>query len=260
MHAALAVALILLLPMHALAQERGQDDALRLTQLKREWRCVHEADAVVLAHLDHLERSPGIWCGIVVTRQIAVWRVDEVVCGAKLEGEIRVGHLLVANSPLVDPHEPFLRPELFFQGARALLCAVREGEHLAVRDESFGVKLIDAARSADPDVAAIVRAAVDHESLRTWLRGAPDEPLRTCIELGPHLPIPIAATVQGRAIPCVPPELVRDRKALRITRCKVDGDRAEIAGEVTREGVHFVFGFARQDRVWSVVRSEVGER
>ncbi len=66
--------------------------------------------------------------------------------------------------------------------------------------------------------------------------------------------------MQGRAIPCVPPELVRDRKALRITRCKVDGDRAEIAGEVTREGVHFVFGFARQDRVWSVVRSEVGER
>ena len=116
----------------------------------REVRVVRNARAVVLARVHQVHASPGVWCGIAETRQDVTWQVERVIDGEAPGERVRVGHLLVAESRLVDREEPRLDPALVAAGRYAVLCLVQDDEgHWLVQDEDYGVRLTLAPEPSD---------------------------------------------------------------------------------------------------------------
>jgi hypothetical protein len=201
----------------AAAQEPPASDPA-LQRALREVRVVREADAVVLGRVLRVHASPGIWCGTLVTKQEVTWRVERVVHGeekgvAGVGSEITVGHLLVAGSPLVSEHAPFLRTDRIHPGARALLFLERD-EELApmLRDEAFSVRLLDPPRAIDLDHWKLLRLVFALPGLQPYLHLDEPDRLPVRIRLDEVMAVPLEGLVVGRrTVEFLPGELMRGR-------------------------------------------------
>lgn len=105
----------------------------------REAMVVRKAASVVIARVEKVHESPGIWCGVLETHQDVTWKVLRVVDGQTPPETLRIGHLLVAKSRLVDT-SPRLDPRLVHKDATAVLFLARNGEAWGVLDEEFSVR------------------------------------------------------------------------------------------------------------------------
>ncbi len=115
----------------------------------REALCIRKAKVVVFGRVAEVHESPGIWCGIAETWQEVTWKVERVVDGRLSETSVRVAHLLVAKSRLVDAETPRLDPGLVHSGATALLFLTRRGDRWFVLDEDYGTRLTADSPTAD---------------------------------------------------------------------------------------------------------------
>ena len=85
-------------------------------------RAVREAESIVLARIREVHRSPGVWCGFVVTKQEVTYEVMEHLHGKEVSGRVRIGHLLVSGTGTVlkdKPHVVFTAVERGETEARA---------------------------------------------------------------------------------------------------------------------------------------------
>lgn len=255
----LIVAASILLPLSLPAQDVRADE-VALARALREVRAIRDADAVVLAHVQKVHPSPGVWCGIVMTWQEVTWTIETVVGGVALSGDLRVGHLLVGDTPMIRADEPCVRSERIWKGARAILCLTKSEDRWLVQDEDYGVRLIDGPKRLDVDRTAMVQALLDLPGLRPYLhldRVGAELPQ---IELGPHILLPGEVHIGERALSFLPAELARDRRVLSVTALSIDGDRARLAFRFDAEGVRGEIGFLRTDGLWRVEASQVDER
>ncbi len=251
------LALLLLFPLLLPPTGQRQQDPLLL--VVREIRAVREAEAVFAGHVVRVHTTPGIWCGFVMTWQDVTWHVDQQIDGTKLEGDVRVGHLLVANSPLVASNAPFLRPDLFWKGARAVLCVTRRKDGWIVTDEAFGARMVDGAHEPPPQHAAVLQAVLSAEALRPHLHLDRADHAAVRIELDDAVPLALAVTCGGQPVEFLPPELAKDESHLRIDTLEVDGDTARVHLSIPAEGVTGDASLTRHDGAWSIDRSEFSE-
>lgn len=234
----------------------AQDDPI-VTRAVRELRAIRDADAVVLARVSAVHPSPGVWCGVLVTRQELTWRIERVVAGDCDATELRIGHLLVAGSALVSADAPFLDPARIAVGARALLCLRTGGGAPAVLDEDYGVRLLDAPRALDPDRVAMLRALLGLDALRPLFQLATRAPV---VELGERLAVGTALEIGGRRVRFLPPELVGETPCIRITACSVAGDHAALEFTLDAEGIRGRLGFGRRPDGLALVDQELVRR
>jgi hypothetical protein len=247
---------VLLAATVAITSLAAQDDPV-LARALREWRAIRDADAVVLARVGAVHESPGIWCGVLVTRQDVTWRIERLVAGTCDASELRIGHLLVAGSALVSADAPFLDPARIAVGARALLCLRTDGGAPAVLDEDYGVRLLDAPRALDPDRVAMLRALFRLDALRPSLHLETRAPV---VELGEQLPVGTALEIGERRVRFLPPELVGETPCIRIRSCSVVGDRAALEFTLDAEGIRGRLGFERRPDGLALVDQELAPR
>ncbi|HEX5054200.1 MAG TPA: hypothetical protein VFZ65_20645, partial [Planctomycetota bacterium] len=218
----------------AAGQSRPARDAIA-ERAVRAVRAVRDAESVVLAHVVSVLPSPGVWCGIAVTRQVVTYAVDEVVAGTPRAGEVQVGHLLVAGSELVSPDGPMLRADLIWPGARAMLCLSHDADgKLVVVDESFGAQLLDGSKDGDRDQLELLRLTVALPEVAPFLHLEPGAQL--LVRLDEVVPLPLPLVSNGRPVAFLSPELLGQRRHLRVRRCDVARDHARVEFEVVGEG------------------------
>ena len=214
-------------------------------------------DALVLARIVQVHPSPGVWCGIVVVRQEVTYRIERVLQGKVPPREVRLGHLLVANSPLVLRDDPALAPEWFWPGAPVLL-ALREhaGAWQLAADER-GPSFLLAPRTADPTTEALLRLLLARKELDAYLTPA-HGPL--AIALSETLPVPVAAERAGQRVRCLPQELLAGTQHLRLDALRLTGTGAELGFALPREGVSGWLRATRTGQAWTVDKVELTER
>ena len=253
--------LIVLMSLTATAgDEPGASPDPAVQMAIRKVKVVREAERIVVAEVLEVHRSPGIWCGILATRQEVTYRVLESVYGGAARGEVRVGHLLVGGTALVSADAPFLRPSIFYPGARFLLCLHRDGEKWAVRDESFGAVPIDPAKKADPVKTELLRQVLLLPELREYFH--PEEKGRVPVKVVLTEAVPVARdlSIFGERVHFAPAYLLQGDPHLKITRIVVEDQRAEIHFAYDVEGVIGEARFVRENGRYRLASSKVAER
>jgi len=249
---------LLLVP--ALVSARGgppRDPAV--ARAIREVRSVRQAEWIVVGRVKAVHESPRIWCGTLATRQEVTYEVVETVAGKGDGTEVRVGHYLVAGSPLVVPDDPVVRPSMFYPGARILLLLNRDGESWIVRDEDCGARPIDPPLTPDPVTTALVRAVLDLDDLRAYLHPEAPERVPVAVLLTKAVPVPLPLTAFDKDVRFLPPGQEGDVPHLVFPKIEVEGPRAKVVFRYPVEGVK---GWARLERkqgAWTVVESSVSE-
>ncbi len=252
---------LLLLPAVPAAGEGDpppRDRALALAV--RKVQVIREAERIVVAKVVEVHQSPGIWCGILATRQEVTYEIAETLYGGKAKGNVRVGHLLVSGSPLVSKDAPFLKPAIFHPGARFLLCLSRDGDRWIVRDESFGAVAIDPPKKPDPVRTELLRQVLLLPELREFFHLEKENRTPQKVVLTEALPLPRELTVFGRPVLFVPPYLTRGAPALKITALSADEQGAVIRFACEAEGVAGEARFVREDGRMRLASSKVAER
>ena len=240
---------------------QGGEPAPDVERLEREVRVVRDADAVVVARVARVHPSPGVWCGIAVTRQVVTYRVERALAGGGVADTVDVGHLLVANSPQVSAQAPFLSPERFQVGARAMLCLTRDADGgWSVADETVGTRWLEAPRTADPRHAPVVQCVLDLPALQPYLHLEREARRPVCVQLDDVVPLPLAVTAGARPVEFRPHELLSERAYLVFRELSFAGERAQLRFELPAEGVVGVATCELRDRRWLVTSSEVAER
>ena len=254
---ALALPLVALLAV-AYAQEAAPPtrDAV-IARAQREVDAFRNSDLVVVGRLAEVHRSPGVWCGILATRQDVTFEVQAVLAGEGKPAEVRAGFLLVHGSPLVD-EEPRLDPSKFRPGSRWLLCLQSGKEHCEIRDEAFGARLLESPPAAPAEQAAVLQAALP--AVEAWLHQ--DEPGRIPLivlanEFVSPPPVLFAA---GQPVSILPKDRIGDRPYLEFTSVEVDGGAAKVGLSYPVEGVRSHVQLRRHDGTWFLARTSSIEK
>ena len=114
---------LLLLANHLSAGEDPQEGAKPSTLTDAERKYLVESDLVVLARIIKIGPSPGIWSGVLISRQPVVYKVERVLRGFCSLDKLAVHHVLVSKSPTADQdaEKPRLNPTLFKRGRRCIV-------------------------------------------------------------------------------------------------------------------------------------------
>ncbi len=203
----------------------------------RKVKAVRDAERVVVAVVKEVHESPGVWCGYVVTRQEVTYQVVESVSGGPVSGDVRVGHLLVAGSPLISKDAPFVRPSVIYPGARFLLCLNRSDETWVLEDESFGALAIDPPRQPDPMGTELLRLLLERSELQAYLHPEVQGRVPLTVVLTEAVPVAPDLECFGRRVAFVPAYLLRGDPHLAITAIDVGDERAEVRFTYDVEGV-----------------------
>lgn len=260
----LAPLLLLTLFLAPAALDAGENDQPArdpaLAMAVRKVNVIRSAERIVVAKVGEVHESPGIWCGILATRQEVTYEIIEAVAGGPAKGKVRVGHLLVSGSALVSKDAPFLRPAVFHPGARFLLCLHRDGDQWIVPDESFGAVAIDPAKQPDPVRTELLRQVLLLPELREYFH--PDEENRVPLKVALTEAMPLARelSIFGRPVEFVPAYLTRGAPHLRITALTYDEQSALIRFAYDAEGVVGEARFVREVKRWILSASKVSER
>jgi len=257
----LALALPVLLaavaaPLLAGGGRASPDDPV-ISLAQREVDVFRQADLIVVGRLVEVHRSPGIWCGIVATRQKATFEVSAVLAGDASPEEVTTAFLLVSGGPFVD-EEPRLDPERFRFGSRWLLCLKRDGERWLLRDETFAARLLESPPAADGERAAVLQAALG--AVEAWLHPEAEERLPLLVVANDAVtPAPVLHA-GGRPVVILPRDRIGDRPFLEFTRVEIDGPDAEIGLRYPVEGVTGHVDLRRSDGEWHLSRHRLAER
>jgi len=234
-------------------------DSPELQQTLREWRAIRAAETVAIARVVEVHASPGVWCGVVASKQKVTYRIERVVDGKQREGTVDVSHLLVAGSPLVSPHAPLLRPELFYEGAQAVLCLrTDEQGDLGVDDAVYGARIVSPPRRPDVERCAIVAAVLCMPELSAYWHLEEADAAPRCL-LNDAVPEPFTMHLDGKLVEFAAPEQLRDKRHVEITALQRDGDTANVTFRMAHEGVVGSAKLKRTKGAWRIVDSDVAE-
>jgi hypothetical protein len=99
-----------------------QDSAWLDAQIGNVARSVAKAPVVFVGRVVAVGPSPGVYSGVVVTRQSVIYDIEEVWKGRAPAPRVVVSHVL-AEEPTLDPAEPRLNPAVWRVGARLVIAS-----------------------------------------------------------------------------------------------------------------------------------------
>ncbi len=247
-----ALLTIPLLLAGALAGEANEPPPdLPLALAVRRVRVVRDAESIVVAQVTRVHESPGIWCGTAVTHQDVTYRILETVAGKSIEGPVRVGHLLVAGSVLVSKDAPFLKPTVFQEGARFLLCLNSGDGDWVVMDETFGATPIDPPRKPDGVHATLLRQLLLHPEFAAYVHPEQDGRVPLKVALSKAFPVAAHLPAFGQPVGFLPLYLLRNVPHVAVQEIRVEDKRATVRFTYDVEGVrgeaHFALKGDRYD-------------
>ena len=250
---------VLLLAGMTLGGEEAPRRDWNLNRALLKIRAIRDAESIVLARIKSVHKSPGIWCGFLVTRQEVTYEVVEHLHGEKITGTVRIGHLLVSGSGTVLKEVPHLRWNMFYPGARAVLCLKRsEGAWTAVED-AFGVILVDPPISPDPDVREICGLTLGLPSLRPYFHS--DQPGRLPVRVAIYdvMRLPLDIEMFGKKVTFAHPEALEGEPFLVFTTFEKGEGKALVRFRYDVEGVRGEARFVKKEGRWVVARDSVVE-
>lgn len=100
----------------------GDDPSARDPSNARITEALATSDLVFVGRVVHVGVSPGVWCGIAVTTQGVLYRVEKVLRGRAPADEVVVHHLLV-GPPATEATEPRLSEAIWHEGAQMVVAA-----------------------------------------------------------------------------------------------------------------------------------------
>lgn len=231
------------------------DDVIALAE--REVDVFRDADLIVVGKLVEVHRSPGVWCGIVATRQEVTFEVQAVLGGEGRPKEVRAGFFLVSGSRFVDS-EARLDPEKFRPGSRWRLCLTRDGDRWLVRDETFAARLLESPPAPDADRTAVLQASLAAVEARLHPEAKGRIPLIVVANDAVAPPPVLFAGDEPVAI--LPRDRIGDRPYLEFTSVEIDGAGAKVGLAYPVEGVDGHVELRRDDGKWSLARERTSER
>ncbi len=227
---------------------------------ERRAKAVLSSDWVVVGRVVEVHESPGAWCGVIATEQEVTYEVIETLGGRSpgTKARIRVGHLLVAGSSLVDHAEARLNPVLFTEGARFVVCVGGDG------DENHTAWPVDAPpRVGAPTLARVVSLTLE----RPWLQGFlhPEAAGRVPLVIlrNRFFARPPTLVMHGQPVLFLTAEEIRARRIeafIEVTALDVRDEAASIRIAYDVEGVVGDVELACREGAWTVVRSSGAER
>lgn len=222
---------------------------------------IREADAVVIARVADVKKSPGIWCGIMRTWQEVDWNVERTLAGQALDGIVRVRHLLVGPSALV-ADEPRLRDDVVFRGRRMVVTLRREkaGENEESAWLATFAEPIDGSLEEDQPLATILQAILDHPQLSPWRDPSRPNAAVEYVVSTASVDHPLALKWMGRPIGLLPIDAPQDLNVVRFHVERPNGHEIRVKAEIPREGVVIdAKALHRGDR-WTIDSLSVAER
>lgn len=246
-------------------QDEGATDPVTLAKKTEEAvasaRALPDVDTILVATVERVVASPGIWCGILDTRQTVAWRVDQQLLGPTRPITFEIRHHLVAGSSLVDRESPYLRPDLIYPGAKAVLALRPGGPEAEPRDDLSRIFLLLPPRTVPADHASLFRQALRAPELRAYAadRPAARDSLIT-VEFTEVLPVPFPWPDQDIEVRFLPRELVEKGRVWRFTGLTAGDTKAEVTLEIPAEGVRAVCHFEGGPGQWRLARTAAVER
>lgn len=240
-----------------LAEEETAPADRVIALARREVHVFRDADLIVVGKLVEVHRSPGVWCGILATRQEVTFEVQAVLAGDDSPQEVTTGFLLVAGSRFVDS-EPRLDPEQFRPGSRWLLCLTRDGDRWLVRDETFAARLLTSPPAADADRTAVLQASLG--AIEAWLHPEAKERIPLIVLENARVTPPPVLFAAGVPVRILPRDRIGDRPYLEFTSVEIDGADAKVSLRYPVEGVDSHVDLRRHDGKWFLARHCTSER
>jgi hypothetical protein len=230
-----------------------------VARARREVNAFREADLIVVGKLVEVHESPGVWCGILATRQDVTFSVEAVLAGKEAPAEVRVGFLLVAGSRFVDT-KPRLDPGKFRPGSRWLLCLEKAKDRFEIRDETFGAKLLESPPAAPKEATAVLQALLDGPALDGYLHPEVKGRIPLILLANGFVSPPPVLTAGGAPVRILPRDRIGKRPFLEVTSLEIDGASAAVGISYAVEGLVGRVHLRRYEGVWHVVRTSAAEK
>ena len=214
-------------------------------------------DAIVLAKVARVHGSPGVWCGIVVTRQEVTYRIDRLLFGKATPRELRLAHLLVAKSALVMTEVPALDPERFWPGAPVVLRLREQSGTWELVGDDRGLAFVLPPRTLESSTAELLKLLVEQPGLQTYLHLDERE---LVIALNEAIPAPSTLMVGSKRAKFVPEDLLKREAFLRLDSVRRDGTSTHLRFSLPAEGVVGTLTATPTRDGWRVDRFEAVEK
>lgn len=222
---------------------------------------IREADAVVMARVGDVKKSPGIWCGILRTWQEVDWIVERTLAGQTLDGVVRVRHLLVGPSALV-ADEPHLRDDVVYRGRRMVLTLRRE--KTPGSDDSAWLATyaepIDGSIDHDQPTTTILQEILDHPHLSPWRDPSRPNAAVEYVVSTASVDHPLALNWMGRPIGFLPADTRRDLNVVRFHVERPNAHEIRVKAEIPREGVLIDARANHRGDRWTIDSLRVAEK